>query len=182
MEIRDVLTTNKHTHIRVATKKGKSRPKLRLFFSAWSRNMAVGYNVCEKFQVNEKVLKKKHPSVHYILFHLPSGSVYIIWIRVTYDETCSTQHIPHPPVCRSTDTIWWKSHFKSRERINDCALANFKFLCPRRWSHIKTKSKNLCYISAEVSNLLLLFASCHFKSNDLTQPWLLPSFAAHQHQ
>ena len=78
MEIRDVLTTNKHTHIRVATKKGKSRPKLRLFFSAWSRNMAVGYNVCEKFQVNEKVLKKKHPSVHYILFHLPSGSVYII--------------------------------------------------------------------------------------------------------
>ena len=58
MEIRDVLTTNKHTHIRVATKKGKSRPKLRLFFSAWSRNMALGYNVCEKFQVNEKVLKK----------------------------------------------------------------------------------------------------------------------------
>ena len=70
MEIRDVLTTNKHTHIRVATKKGKSRPKLRLFFSAWSRNMAVGYNVCEKFQVNEKVLKKKTPecSLHTFSF------------------------------------------------------------------------------------------------------------------
>lgn len=76
MEIRDVLTTNKHTHIRVATKKGKSRPKLRLFFSAWSRNMAVGYNVCEKFQVNEKVLKKKNTRVFTTYFFICLPVVY----------------------------------------------------------------------------------------------------------
>ena len=61
MEIRDALTTNKHTHIRAASKKDKSRPKLLFYYlvHTWSRKMAVGYKTCEKFSSERKSIEKK---------------------------------------------------------------------------------------------------------------------------